>query len=165
MLPVENLGIPTVWIDQDAYRQQRHKQCAFNLYAAAMLRHALAPVADSFGDAERATRYRQMGDKLREATVRRFWSHEEGLFIDNLPWLAEEGQPRPAIVRWRPPFCLISALTDVSRRRLTNWLAVRAAWASRIPATRAGGCGAGQNGPRRHGVERPADKVGHDAVG
>ena len=94
LLPVENLGIPTVWIDHDAYRQQRHKQCAFNLYAAAMLRHALAPMADAFGDAERATRYRQMGDKLREATVRRFWSDEEGLFIDNLPWLAEEGQPR-----------------------------------------------------------------------
>ncbi len=29
LLPVEHLGIPTVWIDHDAYQQQRHKQCAF----------------------------------------------------------------------------------------------------------------------------------------
>src|ERR1035438_2092059 len=32
LLPVENLGIPSVWIDHVAYQQQRHKQCAFNLY-------------------------------------------------------------------------------------------------------------------------------------
>ncbi|HEX5692985.1 MAG TPA: alpha-L-rhamnosidase N-terminal domain-containing protein, partial [Roseiflexaceae bacterium] len=32
LLPVENLGVPAVWIDHQAYRRQRHKQCAFNLY-------------------------------------------------------------------------------------------------------------------------------------
>ena len=37
LLPVENLGIPSVWIDHTAYQRQRHKQCVFNLYAAAML--------------------------------------------------------------------------------------------------------------------------------
>jgi alpha-L-rhamnosidase len=94
LLPVENLGIPTVWIDHDAYRQQRHKQCAFNLYAAAMFRHALAPLAEAFGEAARATEYRQLSDELLSATVAQFWSRDEELFIDNLPWLAEEGQPR-----------------------------------------------------------------------
>ena len=43
LLPVENMGIPSVWIDHIAYQQQRHKQCAFNLYAAAAMEHALAP--------------------------------------------------------------------------------------------------------------------------
>ena len=50
LLPVENLGIPQVWIDHSAYQRQRHKQCAFNLYAAAMLEHALAPIARARGD-------------------------------------------------------------------------------------------------------------------
>ena len=94
LLPVENLGIPTVWIDHDAYRQQRHKQCAFNLYAAAMFQHVLAPLAEAFGDADRVTHYRDIGTELLSATVQRYWSASEGLFVDNLPWLAEEGQPR-----------------------------------------------------------------------
>jgi hypothetical protein len=32
-------------MDHNAYQHQRHKMCAFNLYAAAMLGHALAPLA------------------------------------------------------------------------------------------------------------------------
>ena len=28
LLPVENIGIPSVWIDHAAYQRQRHKQCA-----------------------------------------------------------------------------------------------------------------------------------------
>jgi alpha-L-rhamnosidase len=94
LLPVENLGIPTVWIDHDAYRQQRHKQCAFNLYAAAMFEHALAPMADALGDKDRAARYRQQSSDLLAATIQRFWSRDAGVFIDNLPWLAQDGGPR-----------------------------------------------------------------------
>ena len=55
-----------------------------------MLQHALAPMADAFGDAEQAAQFRQLGAELLAATVRRFWSDKDGLFIDNLPWLAEE---------------------------------------------------------------------------
>ncbi|NOS71178.1 MAG: alpha-L-rhamnosidase, partial [Verrucomicrobia bacterium] len=51
LLPVEDLGIPSVWIDHNAYKLQRHKQCAFNLYAAAMFQHALAPLARAVADA------------------------------------------------------------------------------------------------------------------
>ena len=94
LLPVENLGVPTVWIDHDAYRQQRHKQCAFNLYAAAMLQHALAPIARAFGDEPRAREANKLGGEILQATVRRFWSAERGLFVNNLPWLPEEKTPR-----------------------------------------------------------------------
>jgi hypothetical protein len=90
LLPVENLGIPTVWIDHQAYKQTRHKQCAFNLYAAAMFEHALARLAELFGDAERARRFRAIGQRIAMAAVRRYWSGQHGLFVDNLPWLAEE---------------------------------------------------------------------------
>jgi len=87
LLPVEEIGVPAVWIDHQAYRQQRHKQCAFNLYAAAMYEHALAPLARAFGDAATARRAAARGRALRAATVARFWDATCGLFVANLPWL------------------------------------------------------------------------------
>jgi alpha-L-rhamnosidase len=94
LLPVENLGIPQVWIDHIAYQKQRHKQCAFNLYAAAMLEHALAPMAKARGEPKRAAEVRRFGQELLAATVRKFWSPQRGIFVNNLPWLAEEKTPR-----------------------------------------------------------------------
>lgn len=94
LLPVENLGIPTVWIDHSAYRRQRDKQCAFNLYASAMFCHALAPLAEAFDDPQRAVALRCTGESLLEATRRRYWSEAEGLFVDNLPWAAEDQEIR-----------------------------------------------------------------------
>ncbi len=90
LLPVENTGIPSVWIDHIAYQRQRHKQCAFNLYAAAMLQHALPALCRAFGDASRAQRVRSFGARLQAAAVKRFWSAERGVFVNNLPWLNEE---------------------------------------------------------------------------
>lgn len=94
LLPVENLGIPTVWIDHIAYQQQRHKQCAFNLYAAAMLEHALAPLCAAFGDASSQRQATWLGRSILSATVRYFWSNKHNMFVNNLPWLSEEGQIR-----------------------------------------------------------------------
>ncbi len=93
LLPVENLGIPYVWIDHHAYTQQRHKQCAFNLYAAAAMEHALAGICDAFGDTAQAAFARQFSRQLRAATIRRFWSSSRGMFVNNLPWISEEGAP------------------------------------------------------------------------
>jgi hypothetical protein len=90
LLPVEDLGIPSVWIDHAAYRRQRHKQCAFNLYTAAVMQHALAPICRAFGDAGQVETADQFGQDLLRAAVRKFWSRQRGLFINNLPWLAEE---------------------------------------------------------------------------
>lgn len=94
LLPVENFGIPSVWIDHVAYRRQRHKQCAFNLYAGAAMEHALAPLCRAFGDVGQAEAVEQFGRELVAATVSRYWSPERALFINNLPWLAEEKSPR-----------------------------------------------------------------------
>jgi alpha-L-rhamnosidase len=90
LLPVENLGIPSVWMDHVAYQQQRHKRCAFNLYAAASMQHALAPLCRAFGQANQAGAVEQFGMGLAAATVERFWSPDHGLFVNNLPWLAQE---------------------------------------------------------------------------
>ncbi len=93
MLPVEHLGVPVVWIDHDAYRRQRHKQCAFNLYAAAMFEHALSPIADAFGDHGLAAQYRSAGAGIAQAVVNAFWDEESQSFVVNRPWLAEEQIP------------------------------------------------------------------------
>jgi hypothetical protein len=94
LLPVENLGTPAVWIDHIAYQRQRHKQCAFNLYAAAMLQHPLPFLCDAFGDRNRAEAARELGSHLQAATVQRFWNPEKEIFMNNLPWLKEEGSVR-----------------------------------------------------------------------
>ncbi|HMD60143.1 MAG TPA: alpha-L-rhamnosidase N-terminal domain-containing protein [Opitutaceae bacterium] len=94
LLPVENLGIPSVWIDHSAYRQQRDKQCAFNLYTAAAMERALAPLCRAFGHAGQAEAAGRFGRELAAATVSRFWSPERRLFVNNLPWLAQDGAAR-----------------------------------------------------------------------
>ena len=94
LLPVENLGIPNVWIDHEAYHNQRNRQCAFNLYAAAMYRHALAPLAETMGQSARAVESRRRGDAILRAAVARFWSPQERVFLDNRPWLDADKAPR-----------------------------------------------------------------------
>jgi alpha-L-rhamnosidase len=94
LLPVENLGIPSVWIDHVAYQRQAHKHCAFNLYAAAAMQHALAPLCQAFGEEEQARAVRRFGVRLQETAVSKFWSPERNVFINNLPWLAQEKEPR-----------------------------------------------------------------------
>jgi len=90
LLPVENLGVPTVWIDHQAYQRQRHKQCPFNLYAAAMLRGALAPLARVMNDTRAAEAADELSGRLHAAVVRQFWSRQYRKFVNNLPWLPEE---------------------------------------------------------------------------
>jgi hypothetical protein len=90
LLPVENTGVPCVWMDHIAFQRQRHKLCAYNLYAAAMFQHALAPICRAFGDTTQEQAVRSLGQKLEAATVRRFWDSRRGVFVNNLPWLEEE---------------------------------------------------------------------------
>ncbi len=81
LLPVENIGVPMVWMDFAAHRKQSHKQCAYNLYAAAMFQHALASIAELFGDDPAP--YRQFGREIEAASAARFWDKQKRLFIVN----------------------------------------------------------------------------------
>ena len=142
LLPVTNLGLPAVWIDHDAYKQQRHKQCAFNLYAAAMLRHAFAPLASATGNDTWAHFASSLSDALLDATQRAFWSAEEHLYINNLPWRREEGETR---------ICDRSLATAIMydlwprtvtpRHRLTCWPPVLRQWVSPTRLTQDGATG------------------------
>ena len=92
LLPVEHIGIPSVWIDHLAYRKQKHKQCAFNLYASAMLSHALAPLCRAFGEKGWEEEALTCSREILECTRKKFW--DGSLYVANLPWAAEEGERR-----------------------------------------------------------------------
>ncbi|WP_106831749.1 alpha-L-rhamnosidase-related protein [Parabacteroides pacaensis] len=94
LIPSENLGMCSVYIDHEAYKQTRHKQLALNLYAAAMCRYALSPLCEAFGDEENASRIKEYGIKTEEACVNKFWDKEKKIFINNLPWIEEEKEIR-----------------------------------------------------------------------
>ena len=91
LLPVENTGIPSVWIDHDAYQQQKHKQCAFNLYASAACTHALPVLCELFGETGKAAEIRRFGNELLKKTIEKYWCANEQTFVNNLPWANEEG--------------------------------------------------------------------------
>lgn len=94
LLPVEQeaYGFPIVYIDfVKCYPKQRHRQCPFNLKVAAMFSQSLAPMCRAFGDGKLAADFDRMGQRILEATISRFWSVEHGAFVDNLPWVQEEG--------------------------------------------------------------------------
>jgi alpha-L-rhamnosidase len=93
LLPVEGWGVPAVWLD-DGFQKQRHKQCAFNLFTAGVLKSALAPLAALAGDAAAEKRFAAAADALTAAAVARFWSRERSVFVSNLPWEDEEGGAR-----------------------------------------------------------------------
>jgi len=94
LLPVENLPIAAVWIDHDAYKKRCHKQCAFNLYTAAMLKNALAPMCRLMNEPDKATHFEQLADSLLQATIARYWNASSARFEANLPWQEEEKEVR-----------------------------------------------------------------------
>ena len=90
LLPVENIGIPAVWIDHDAYHQQRHKQCAFNLYTIAMIHNAFSMLAKAFDRNELAREAKTFADQLLQNTIKTFWDPSQKIFICNKPWIKED---------------------------------------------------------------------------
>jgi alpha-L-rhamnosidase len=95
LLPAEDMGTPSIWIDQDVcYPTQRQRQLPFNLFTAGVFTHALAPLARLFGEPQRAQRHAAEAEALLAATVRRFWDPGRGLFVNNRPWQREDGGPR-----------------------------------------------------------------------
>ena len=94
MLPVEDIGIPAVWIDHDAYKMQRHKQCAFNLYAIAMMKFAFSPLAEAFNEGEIGREAIDLAEKLEVKVVAAFWDSSRGVYVCNRPWEKEEDEAR-----------------------------------------------------------------------
>ena len=92
LLPVENIGTPSVYIDHLAYKKQKHKQCAFNLYASAMMSHALAPLCGAFGEKTWEEEARSCAGEILRSAQKTFW--DGTIYVANLPWAAQEGERR-----------------------------------------------------------------------
>jgi alpha-L-rhamnosidase len=90
LLKVEDLGVPCVWMDHIAYRQQRHKKLSFNLYVSAMTGTALHKTALLMKDADVAEESKNFSEAILAKCTELFWSPEEKVFIDNKPWMHEE---------------------------------------------------------------------------
>ena len=94
LIPVEDLGMPSVWIDHLAFKKQRHKQCALNLYVAAMCRHALSKLCSVFGDHIWSLEIAEFGKQLELACIDKYWDSGKKVFVCNLPWVEEEKEIR-----------------------------------------------------------------------
>ncbi|NJK46030.1 MAG: hypothetical protein HC933_18775 [Pleurocapsa sp. SU_196_0] len=77
---MDGWGVPMVWLDHDAYLEQSHKRCAFNLYAIAALTHALAPIARHLGDERCADGALEFGASLLRRTRAMYWDEARGVF-------------------------------------------------------------------------------------
>jgi hypothetical protein len=94
LLPVENIGIPYVWMDHIAFKKQKHKQLAFNLYVAGITGKYLTELSLLSGEKETAEQVKAFSAYLLANCVKKFWSEEEKVFVDNKPWMEEEKEVR-----------------------------------------------------------------------
>lgn len=94
LVPAENLGLCTVYIDHLAYRKDRHKQLPLNLYIAAMCSDALAPLCRAMGDEVSAAEVEEYGKGILAGCRAKFWDPSREVYVTNLPWEASEGGPR-----------------------------------------------------------------------
>ncbi len=94
LVPAENLGMCSVYIDHEAFKKTKHKKLALNLYIAAMCRNALAPLCRLFGDEAKATEVESYGKRIHEGCIAKFWDKQDKIFVNNLPWREQEGETR-----------------------------------------------------------------------
>lgn len=94
LVPAENLGMCSVYIDHEAYKQTRHKQLALNLYITAMCRYALAPLCRAFADFKKADEVEEYATNILQGCIRKYWDKKQHIYVNNLPWKDEEGEIR-----------------------------------------------------------------------
>jgi alpha-L-rhamnosidase len=94
LLPVENLGVNAIWMDTDSYKTNRDKQCAYNLYAASMLKQALSALAGEFGQRDLQKEMLDLSFRLAKGVENKFYLPSEKILVINLPWSQEDGEMR-----------------------------------------------------------------------
>ncbi|MGL4631368.1 MAG: alpha-L-rhamnosidase N-terminal domain-containing protein [Leadbetterella sp.] len=90
--PTENLGVPMVWIDHEAYKHQKHKACALSLLVAVMCKVGLRTVAKAMNDPVFAKEVQTFGEEVHRGVVKKYFKNNT--FICNLPWSSQEGEER-----------------------------------------------------------------------
>jgi hypothetical protein len=95
LLPVQLLGVNAVWIDHEAFQSQSQKVGAFNLYVAAMLEHALAPLLEALERPQAEAMWaRKRSATLVDAVQRHLWDDQRKIFVNNKLFEWNEDEPR-----------------------------------------------------------------------
>lgn len=94
LIPSDNLGVCSVYMDQKAYDNDRDKQLALNLYVAAMCRYALSPLCEVFQRNDLKSDINEYGDMILAGCIDKFWDKEKKIFVRNLPWRDNDGEDR-----------------------------------------------------------------------
>jgi alpha-L-rhamnosidase len=94
LLPVENIGVPSVWIDTTGFESQQDKHASFNLYYGGVLKESLAKIARWLGDETSALNFEARAKKIFAKVYERYWHEESQTLVDNLPRLAGDKTPR-----------------------------------------------------------------------
>jgi hypothetical protein len=94
LLPVDDIGLCSVYLDHTAYKQNRHKQLALNLYVAAMCKNALAPLCALYDRKDLEKDVLEYGEAIKQGCINKFWDVKRKVYINNLTWEKEEGEIR-----------------------------------------------------------------------
>ncbi len=93
LLPTTEEGPISVWMDTKGYLRQRHKEAALNIYLYGAVAVALKGIYEFLDLPLEAASCERRGAELKELVLNRFGA-ADGTIVDNLPWLAEEGNLR-----------------------------------------------------------------------
>jgi len=91
LIPAEGLNSVYVWLDHQGFPKQRDKCCAFNLYFASMIKHALVPILKLIHEDELAEELIEKADQIIRETNLRYYDQSRKSYIDNLPYIEEDG--------------------------------------------------------------------------
>jgi len=94
MVPSDSVGICSVWIDHNAFKSQRDKKLALNLYIVAMCRNALAPLCRLFDDKAETKEIEDYAERMYSACINNYWDKQQHIFVNNLPWIKTDGAAR-----------------------------------------------------------------------
>ena len=99
-------------------KRQRHKQCAFNLFAAAAMEHALAPLARAFGESDRAAEAREASAAASaKRRSKRSGARSAACSSSTGPGWPRREASGSATVPWPPPSSSINAPAGAPRGR------------------------------------------------
>ncbi len=106
MLPVSGYTWAYVWIDHNGWESQADKQAALNLDYAGYLEQGLARIADWMAEPRRAAAARERAREVLRRVREAYWSSQHGVFVDNLPRVAQDGE-----LRLHDRTCAVALLT------------------------------------------------------
>lgn len=123
LFPAETEKEFCIWLDHEAYACKRHRLGSINLYICGMVFAHWIPLLQALGKQMEIPKYRAYAEALREKVIEQFWDPTREIFVDNLPWLEEEGGEIKVSDRTLAMAILYHLCPDDNRRKCGEFLA------------------------------------------